>query len=313
MKTITLATLGALLLSPAVFAQTHLPAGSDAASGFGVGTMANPGGLVVTGQTGNSATPGIAVVGDGGVVFSGIYGTGTIPATGAGVRLMWYSKKAAFRAGNAVGSNWDDGNVGNYSAAFGTSTKASGTGSVAIGSSTIASGPYSLAIGNSTTASAEDSIATGFFGSSTSLGAFSGGLGSIASGSHSIAYGQAAQASGANSVAFNLGSNVSGGNSAGFGYMPVVSAGSAFAAGYKTTASAFSSFVIGRNNVVEGNANSWVDTDPLFVVGNGYQPFYGTVGVTYHNAFTIYKNGKIKMDRQGDILMGDFGTPGSND
>jgi len=53
-------------------------------------------------------------------------GTGTIPATGAGTRLMWYPAKAAFRVGEINETQWDPTNVGDYSMAFGINTMASG-------------------------------------------------------------------------------------------------------------------------------------------------------------------------------------------
>jgi len=67
------------------------------------------------------------------------------------------------------------------------------------------------------------------------------------------------------------------------------------------------------NANMEGNPDLWVDTDPLFVIGNGI----GTENndpehEAFHNAFVVRKNGdvemtgKIKMPRQGDILMGEF-------
>lgn len=37
--------------------------------------------------------------GDAGLVVNGAFGDGSIPGTGAGVRVMWYPGKAAFRAG----------------------------------------------------------------------------------------------------------------------------------------------------------------------------------------------------------------------
>lgn len=41
---------------------------------------------------------------------------------------------------------------------------------------------------------------------------------------------------------------------------------------------------------------------PLFVVGNGSYS-------NRSNAFEIWKDGRVKMVRQGDILMGEFGAP----
>lgn len=101
------------------------------------------------------------VQGDKGALFTGTFGTGAIPATGAGTRMMWYSRKAAFRVGYIDGTQWNDGNIGNYSIAMGYSTTASGINSTAMGYSTTASGNFSTAMGGLTTASANFSTAMG--------------------------------------------------------------------------------------------------------------------------------------------------------
>ena len=55
-----------------------------------------------------------AVLYDGGSLGAG----GTLNL-GPSVRMLWYPKKAAFMAGRVTGTQWDDGNIGNYSALFG--------------------------------------------------------------------------------------------------------------------------------------------------------------------------------------------------
>ncbi|NHZ86933.1 MAG: hypothetical protein GWP19_13840, partial [Planctomycetia bacterium] len=98
-----------------------------------------------------------------GALVTGTYGSGTIPATGAGTRLMWYPKKAAFRVGYVYGAQWDDGSIGNQSIAMGHSTTASGTGSTAMGSYTTASGDNSTAIGRYTIADESDLTVVGVY------------------------------------------------------------------------------------------------------------------------------------------------------
>ena len=56
-----------------------------------------------------AGTDGLQVT-NGSVLFTGT--TGTIPATGAGTRLMWYPAKAALRAGAVTSNQFDDANVG---------------------------------------------------------------------------------------------------------------------------------------------------------------------------------------------------------
>ena len=110
----------------------------------------------------------MAVTGNGGFVATGTSGTGNIPATGSGVRMMWYPKKAAFRAGQAVSNYWDEGNTGSNSFATGSGTRATGNGSVATGSSSIASGSNALALGEGVTAPAAYETAIGAYNTSYS-------------------------------------------------------------------------------------------------------------------------------------------------
>jgi hypothetical protein len=90
-----------------------------------------------------------------GLLATGIYGSGSTSSLGAGTRMMWYPKKAAFRAGYTSSTQWDDANIGIYSNALGNSTTASGNISIATGNLTTASGNTSTAMGYNTTASGE--------------------------------------------------------------------------------------------------------------------------------------------------------------
>jgi hypothetical protein len=125
---------------------------------------------------------------DGGILAKGTIGSGdSLTTAGEGTRMIWYPKKAAFRAGVAFGSEWNDINIGNASVAFGGLTKASGTGATAMGVQTTASGDYSTALGANTVASGNFSTAMGDY--------------SVASGNNSTAIGNSATASGENSIA----------------------------------------------------------------------------------------------------------------
>ncbi|MDP3832264.1 MAG: tail fiber domain-containing protein [Ignavibacteriaceae bacterium] len=93
----------------------------------------------------------LEVGGTEGILSTGTVGSGTSLNLGAGSRLHWYPKKAAFRVGAASGTHWNDSNIGLYSIAMGNSTRAMGVGAIAIGdgsqTGTVASGDYSIAIG----------------------------------------------------------------------------------------------------------------------------------------------------------------------
>lgn len=157
-----------------------------------------------------------------GVLFTGDFGSGTIPTEGAGTRMMWYPKKAAFRSGHVTSTQWNDGLIGNYSfasgyntratapyaVAFGFSSQATGEGAFAVGNLAISSGDYSfsaghnpsasgnhsIALGRATIASSESSIAIGYHSSSTAPYALSLGDYTVASGENSVAIGYHARA-----------------------------------------------------------------------------------------------------------------------
>lgn len=272
------------------------------------------------GPFGTSPTT-FGVDGNGLLYSTGSYGTGNLSLSGPGTRMFWYPGKAAFRAGKIEGlpappsywGTWNDANIGVCSVAFGSSTTASGSSSTAFGSSTTASGSGSTAFGVNSTAYGSSSTAMGFsvaaygssstamgwnslafascstaMGTSTASGSYSTAIGSsYAGGSYSTAMGDSA-ASGSYATAMGGSSTASGDYST--------------AAGLGTTATAHSSFAAGAYNVGGGNSTSWVATDPLFEIGNG------TSASARSDALVVYKNGKIKMSRQGDILMGEFGN-----
>jgi hypothetical protein len=177
-------------------------------------------------------------VANGTVLFNS--DTGRTPLSGAGTRFMWIPGKEAIRAGQVTGTNWDDANIGNFSASFGYNTQAKGLYSFAAGNGSSAIGDQSTAIGYNTQANGNTCMAAG--------------ISSIANGDYSTAFGES------------------------------------------NTAAASHSFVIGRLALITGTPTSWVDADPLFVVGNGYIQVNGGVGTTIRrNAFSISKLGNISI------------------
>lgn len=114
---------------------------------------------------------------DGGFVAGGQLGQGVIPVQGAGTRLMWHPRKAAFRAGQMERDLWDEGAIGLYSAAFGLNTLANGVASAAFGIESGASGEASVVIGSFSIAGADNAVAIG--DNVTALG-----VGSIVLGRH---------------------------------------------------------------------------------------------------------------------------------
>ena len=141
-------------------------------------------GRTITADTGAvdiAGTDGLQVT-NGSVLFTGT--SGTIPATGAGTRLMWYPAKGALRAGKVTGTDWDDVNIGASSTITGgEDNAASGAHStVSGGINNAASGQHGTVVGG------EGSLASGI--SST----VAGGKDNVASGNYSFAAGQRAKA-----------------------------------------------------------------------------------------------------------------------
>lgn len=94
------------------------------------------------------------------------------PASGAGVRMMWYADKGAMRSGFVNSNKWDKENTGNYSVALGVDGMAKGVCSVALGANAIASGEYSLAH-NWTMAKSFACFTTGTFNDTSSISSVS--------------------------------------------------------------------------------------------------------------------------------------------
>ena len=218
---------------------------------------------------------------DGGIIAKGTFNSGdTLTTSGPGVRLIWYPRKGAFRAGG-IGSgavpadHWDEANIGDYSAAVGYNNKASGNYSAAMGCCNTVSGGYSTVMGLANTAS-------GFF--STAMGE-----GTTASDDFSTAMGQGTTASGYISTAMGKGTTASGAISTAMGEGTTASGVGSTAMGEFTRAQALASVAIGRYNVGGGTSNSWVATDPLFEIGIG-------TSAARANALTVLKNGNVGID-----------------
>jgi hypothetical protein len=182
-----------------------------------------------------------------GFAVTGTLGAGSIPASGAGTRLMWYPGKAAFRAGQASGSQWDNVNIGVRSAATGYGTVASGFVSTAMGSFTVASGDFSTAMGGVT-------LASGY--AATAMGE-----NSVASGSFSMAMGFQPTASGTTSTAMGNSTTASGASATAMGSQTVASGGASIAMGRLSTASGDLSTAMGTLATTNNRTGSFAYGD----------------------------------------------------
>jgi hypothetical protein len=191
----------------------------------------------------------VIVSGADGLLVTGVYGNGSTLVTGGGTRMMFYPKKAAFRAGGASTNQWEDANIGNYSAALGESPTASGRAAVALGASPVASGENAVAAGYGAIASNVSAIAIGNQVTASGPSAMAFGYTTTASGSYSTAMGSNVSTNN-RTGAFVIGDNTS---------VTTLSAGvdnrflARFSGGYRLWTNA--DLTIGID--AQANANSW--------------------------------------------------------
>ena len=206
-------------------------------------------------STGGSLPAAIVLRQDGGFVAGGAPNVGTIPASGAGVRSMWYPGKAAFRAGRVTTAAWDDANIGTASAAFGTNTLASGPNSLAVGSSTLASASGSVAMGSTTTASGTNSLAIGSSTLATASGSVAMGSSTTASVANAVAMGSSTTASASSAVALGSSTTASGSNSLALGSSTIAGASNSLAGGSASQATGGVSLAFGDNVRADGTGS----------------------------------------------------------
>jgi hypothetical protein len=125
------------------------------------------------------------------IVQTGIAGSGpTLPALNAGANLIWYPRKAAFRAGQINSpSFWEDANIGVNSFSTGANSIASGESSIAMGNTSTTSKIGGIAIGSASNTSGDYGVAIGRIASASGANSISVGYSTTASGESSVAIG----------------------------------------------------------------------------------------------------------------------------
>ncbi|MFC1569436.1 hypothetical protein ACFL4L_04315, partial [bacterium] len=244
----------------------------------------------------------LSLTNDGGILAEGEFHSGrTLTKSGAGARLIWYPRQAAFRAGDVGDDVWDAANIGDCSVAMGFGTKASGYTSIAMGYRSVADNHRAIALGDESTASAQNSVAIGLLTeatgeASTAIGTYADATGQYstaigvqakASGDRSISLGEWADAAGDNSTAMGYFTYAGAPYSTAMGYFTVASGMNATALGDSTRADSYTSVAIGRYNVGGGSSYTWNYYDPLFEIG------IGTGDMERANALTVLKYGYV--------------------
>lgn len=221
---------------------------------------------------------------DAGFYVQGTSGTGVLPISGAGVRMMWFPNLYAFRAGvvNSFGATyWDLANIGAGSTAFGENTLASGADAFAANLASTASGAQSVALGNNGTASGDRSFA--FNGTASGTGAVAIGSGAQATNDDALAMGPSSIAGGLASVV--IGPSIANGS---FGV----------AIGLQNSASGNFSVAIGKNARTANRQGS-------VVLGDGCASFSSdSVYPTANNQFVARGCGGIKLYTSQNLSSG---------
>jgi hypothetical protein len=132
--------------------------------------------------------------------------TGAVPATVFDPQMFFYPGKAAFRAGQVNGVQWNNSIIGTHSSSFGENCTASGSWSFSSGQNTTAAGNWSFSSGQNTTALGNWSFAALLNASASAIYSAAMGLNAIASFEGAIALG------GFGSVASGQASATMGGN-----------------------------------------------------------------------------------------------------
>jgi hypothetical protein len=221
---------------------------------------------------------------DASFVVRGTAGSGLLPATGAGVRMMWFPNLYAFRAGkvDSFGATyWDLASIGTGSVGLGENVRASGNNSFAANLATTASGSESVALGNNGTASADRAFA--FNGTASGVGAVAIGSGAQATSDDALAMGPSSIAGGLASIV--IGPSIANGS---FGV----------AIGLQNSASGNFSVAIGKNARTANRQGS-------VVLGDGCAGFSSdSVYPTANNQFVARGCGGIKMFTNQGLTSG---------
>jgi hypothetical protein len=240
-----------------------------------------------------------------GFAVTGTLYQGGIAATGPGTRMLWYPGKAAFRAGDVNGTQWDDANIGvgsfatggnaiasgSYSAAIGGNAVASGSSGIAMGAVAKATGNDAVAVGRQAEASGNFSLAMGEFAKATSTWSTAIGNRSTAA-SAATAIGRYVTASGLYSMALGSDANTNGKIGA------VVMSTAAY--GVEVKAAADYQFVARANRFWFGNnANVTAPAGQLIATSTGA---YLTVGGAWVNSSDVNKKANFAAVAGEEVL-----------
>ena len=215
--------------------------------------------------------------------YSYAFGMGSV-ASGKGAFAIGTQNIASGNYSLALG--YDSRATAFYATAMGYKTNALWEASTALGWRTVANGSGATALGSYSRAGA-NATAMGFRAVATGYASTAIGYRTEANNDYSVALCGNTRADGLFSIAMGYGSAATGDYSTAMG--TARSSGRwTTATGRGTIARSFCSFAAGAYNDTSSTSSttSWVDSDPLFIVGNGTWD-------NRHNAMTIKKDGSV--------------------
>jgi collagen type VII alpha len=193
-------------------------------------------------------------VAGGNLLVAGTYGSGNaIAETGAGTRMFFNPKTAAFRAGGVTGTDWDSINIGAYSAAFGLDNLVTGMASFAAGNGNSVADSNSTAFGQQNSVAGTDDFAAGNGNYATNTNSVALGYKNQALGYNSFAAGTSNYSTSANSFAAGNSNYATNTNSVAFGQQNESNGNNSFAAGNSNNATSTNSIAFGQQNESNGN------------------------------------------------------------
>jgi len=178
-------------------------------------------------------------------------------------RMLFDKVNAAFRAGQVQSTQWDVGNRGQNSAAFGFNCTASGTSSLAAGLASAATAARAIALGDTATADKDDSLAIGpnstaggaGAGKATAIGEYCQATGTNAAAIGSGTVGTPNLASGARSTTTGAQNTVGGSDSHSLGSVNVIAGNGSHAVGHNNEINDHDSVAVGDHH--ELNDEAW--------------------------------------------------------
>ena len=234
-----------------------------------------------------------------------------IPTTASGDYSIAFGMGARATSFGAMSMGAGSNAEGYKSVAIGPGATALGSYASAIGYLSVANGSYASSMGYMSEANGTKSIAIGSYYSYTYLEIIKGGgfkpirvtRENSANGSYSVSLGNG-NSSNDGGLALGTFNDAGAFGAAALGFSNNASGRYSLAAGYNNDALGYYSMAIGENvyskamnslavgtfnDTTVGTRDQWVETDPLFQIGNG------TSNSNRHDAFRVDKNGRVQV------------------